>query len=199
MSVVEISVSVTQARAWRPGGRNVRLLHDRLARRSEEPSRGRLNCSICRPTISGGGRVETLVISPAITTTTAPSSRICVRCESTMIVTYDELECLLCGYVDYTYTPPVKLRPKSILSTGTRYVLRYVGDSKSLSETLTYVKLQRLRNRVVFGVKCPFCEKQMDQSSLSGKRREVREERYKCESGHRVSLLPKKDGSMGWK
>jgi len=53
MSVVEISVSVTQARAWRPGGRNVRLLHDRLARRSEEPSRGRLNCSICRPTISG--------------------------------------------------------------------------------------------------------------------------------------------------
>ena len=54
MSVVEISVSVTQARAWRPGGRNVRLLHDRLARRSEEPSRGRLNCSICRPTISGG-------------------------------------------------------------------------------------------------------------------------------------------------
>ena len=93
----------------------------------------------------------------------------------------------------------MSLRPKSILSTGTRYVLRYVGDSKSLSETLTYVKLERLRNRVVFGVKCPFCEKRMDQSSLSGKRREVREERYKCESGHRVSLLPKKDGSMGWK
>ena len=140
-----------------------------------------------------------MVISPATTTTTAPSARLCLRCDSKMIVTYDELECLLCGYVDYTYTPPVKLKPKSIVSTGTRYVLRYVGDFKSLSETLTHVKLRRLRNRVVFGVTCPFCSKDMDQSSLSGKRREVREERYKCESGHRVSLLPKKDGSMGWK
>ena len=124
---------------------------------------------------------------------------VCPRCDSKMIVTYDELECLLCGYVNYAYKPPVKLKPKSLVSTGTRYVLRYVGEFKSLSETLTYVKLRRLRNRVVFGVTCPFCDKEMDQSSLSGKRREVREERYKCESGHRVSLLPKKDGSMGWK
>jgi len=124
---------------------------------------------------------------------------VCQRCESKMIITYEELECLLCGYVDYTYTPPVKIRSKSIVSTGTRYVLRYVGDSKKLSETLTYVQLRRLRNRVVFGVRCPFCETEMEQSSLSGKRREVREERYKCESGHRVSLLPKADGSMGWK
>ena len=141
-----------------------------------------------------------MVISPAVkTTTTAPHSMVCPRCESKMIITYDELECLLCGHVDYSYKPPVKIRTKSIVSTGTKYVLRYVGEFKTLTETLTYVQLRRLRNRVVFGVTCPFCNKEMDQSSLSGKRREVREERYKCESGHRVSLLPKKDGSMGWK
>ena len=143
-----------------------------------------------------------MVISPAVkttTTTTTQNSMACPRCDSKMIITYDEKECLLCGHVDYSYIPPVRLKTKSIVSTGTKYVLRYVGEFRSLSETLTYVQLRRLRNRVVFAVTCPFCEKEMDQSSLSGKRREVREERYKCESGHRVSLLPKKDGSMGWK
>ena len=30
-------------------------------------------------------------------------------------------------------------------------------------------------------------------------RREVREERYKCMDGHRVSLTPKTDGGLGWK
>ena len=143
-----------------------------------------------------------MVISPAVkttTTTTTQNSMACPRCDSKMIITYDAKECLLCGHVDYSYIPPVRLKTKSIVSTGTKYVLRYVGEFRSLSETLTYVQLRRLRNRVVFAVTCPFCEKEMDQSSLSGKRREVREERYKCESGHRVSLLPKKDGSMGWK
>ena len=113
---------------------------------------------------------------------------------------YDEPQCLQCGYVDYSYAPPVDAnKPKSILSAGTRYVLRYVGDFTSLNETLTYVQLRRVRNRVVFGVTCPFCNSQMDQSSLSGKRREVREERYKCVEGHRVSLTPAKNGGLGWK
>ena len=88
---------------------------------------------------------------------------------------------------------------KNVVSDGARFILRYVGDFSSLSETLANVRLRRLRNRVVYGVECPFCGGQMDQSSLSGKRREVREERYKCESGHRISPLPKKDGSLGWK
>ena len=116
-----------------------------------------------------------------------------------MIVTYDELGCLLCGFVDYTYTHPVRLRTKTNVSTGTRSILRYVGDFELLTEKLCFVQLRRLRNRAVFYVTCPFCEIEMVQSSLSGKRREVREERYKCDSGHRVSLLPKQDGSMGWK
>ena len=125
---------------------------------------------------------------------------ICPRCNAQLRISYDEPECLQCGYVDYKYIPPVaKRKKKSVINAGTRYVLRYVGDFRSLSETLTHVQLKRVRNRVVFGVDCPFCKGPMDQSSLSGKRREVREERFKCEEGHRVSLTPAKNGSLGWK
>jgi Zn ribbon nucleic-acid-binding protein len=125
---------------------------------------------------------------------------ICPRCSSQLRINYDEPECLQCGFVDYDYTPiSATKKTKSIVSNGTHYVLRYVGDFPSLADTLTHVRLERLRNRVIYGVSCPFCDGEMTQSSLSGKRREVREERYKCESGHRVSLTPNKNGSLGWK
>ena len=125
---------------------------------------------------------------------------ICPRCNSQLRVNYYEPECLQCGFVDYDYTPAFVIKKKkSIVSNGTHYVLRYVGDFPSLANTLTHVRLERLRNRVIYGVSCPFCNNEMIQSSLSGKRREVREERYKCEAGHRVSLTPNKNGSLGWK
>jgi hypothetical protein len=38
----------------------------------------------------------------------------------------------------------------------------------------------------------------MDRSSLSKRRPYVREYRYKCEGGHRVSLVPKTNGALGW-
>ena len=125
---------------------------------------------------------------------------ICPRCEAQLRITYDEPECLQCGYVDYYYTPPASANGhKSIIGAGTRFILRYVGEFPSLVETLTHVQLRRLRNRVVYGVTCPFCGGDMEQSSLSGKRREVREERFSCELGHRVSLTPGRNGDLGWK
>jgi hypothetical protein len=139
-----------------------------------------------------------MVASMALEATTKPQS-ICPRCKSALVISYHEPECLSCGYADYAYTPPVQRTERSVVAAGTRFILRYVGEFPTLTETLAHVRLRRIRNRVVYGVKCPFCGGDMDQSSLSGKRREVREERYKCPSGHRVSLLPKKDGSLGWK
>lgn len=131
--------------------------------------------------------------------TSRPKS-FCPRCNTLLRINYEEPECLQCGFVDYAYTPEVtRKKTKSIVSTGTHYVLRYVGDFPTLSHTLTHVKLRRQRNRVVYGVTCPFCGQEMEQSSLSGKRREVREERYKCLDGHRVSLTPGRNGSLGWK
>ncbi len=141
------------------------------------------------------------IISASPENQTRRSRMICPRCQAKLRINYDEPECLQCGYVDYSYVPAPsnKQTKKSIISTGTQHILRYVGEFPSLTETLTHVQLQRLRNRVVYGVDCPFCGNSMDQSSLSGKRREVREERYKCSQGHRVSLTPGKDGSLGWK
>lgn len=129
-----------------------------------------------------------------------PEELICPRCDSQLRINYDEPQCLQCGYVDYSYVPPnAHKRKRSLMSKGTQYVLRYTGSSKVLTDTLTHVQLQKFRNRAIYLVSCPFCHKEMTQSSLSGKRREVREERYKCDDGHRISLLPSRRGSLGWK
>jgi hypothetical protein len=127
----------------------------------------------------------------------------CPKCTALLRVNFDEAECLSCGFVDYEYSPPEtenehEHKP-SLISTGTRYVLRYIGEFPALIEVVTHVKVYRVRNRAVFGVRCPFCGGTMAQSSLSGKRREMREERYKCSSGHRVSLCPNNKGVLGWK
>ena len=133
----------------------------------------------------------------------APAKRelICPRCDSQLRINYDEPQCLQCGYVDYAYVPPdAHRRKENMMTSGTRYVLRYTGAFENLTDTLTHVQLRRFRNRAIYLVSCPFCHAEMTQSSLSGKRREVREERYKCELGHRISLIPsKKNGSLGWK
>ena len=122
----------------------------------------------------------------------------CPRCEARLRASYFEPQCLQCGYVDYAHRPSNEAK-KNVVNSGTRYVLRYVGDFPALGNTLAHIQLHRLRNRVVYGVNCPFCNRSMIQTSLSGKRREVREERYKCLEGHRVSLTPKRDGGLGWK
>ena len=125
----------------------------------------------------------------------------CPRCSTNLVRGYDEPLCLQCGFQDYTFVSPKIRQGKSILSTATRYVLRYVGDSRMLSETLAHVKVERLRNRVIYKVNCPFsdCQNKMEQSSLSGKRPVAQEQRFKCDDGHRVSLVPGKNGMLGWK
>ena len=122
------------------------------------------------------------------------------RCQTKLIIGYDEPECSTCGYVDYEYEPTASNDNKSILSSATKFILRYIGDFENLSNTTANVKVIRIKNRVVYSVQCPFCLNPMEQSSLSGKRAEIREQRYKCEKGHRVSLLPnKKHKGLGWK
>ncbi len=124
----------------------------------------------------------------------------CPRCDTRMVSGYDEPQCLSCGFADYDYTVEMKPRSgRSIVSTATKFILRYVGDFPTLTETLAHVRLVRVRNRVVYAVSCPFCSCAMDQSSLSGKRPEVREQRFKCTEGHRVSLIPSRNGMMGWR
>ena len=139
--------------------------------------------------------------APSTNTRTQATNALCPRCEASLVSNYFEPQCLQCGYVDYSYSPPTQIGRRNLMSAATRYVFRYVGDAPKLAETLAHVQLRRLRNRVVFGVTCPLCDDdvEMEQTSLSGKRKEIREERYRCPQGHRVSLIPRRDGSMGWK
>jgi len=125
----------------------------------------------------------------------------CPRCSSKMLQAYDEeCRCVLCGFVDYskTETTSTTSPTRNIISSGTKYILRYFGDSKSLMNTLAYVKAVRLRNRVIYHVICPFCENSMEQSSISIRRKAYKEDRYKCPQGHQVSVVPTADGNMAW-
>ena len=109
---------------------------------------------------------------PASTESPSGPRQLCPRCASALVTTYYEPECLPCGYAAYGSTPVgVSGRSKSLFATATKSVLRYVGDSPLLGDTLTYVQLKRVKNRVVYGVRCPFCSGSMEQSALSGKRK----------------------------
>ncbi|MBN18004.1 MAG: hypothetical protein CL758_00765 [Chloroflexi bacterium] len=154
----------------------------------------------------------TPVAKPIISTLTIPSTHpiqpeekgiekskvLCPRCNSKLRITYYEPQCIQCGFVDYEYKENIK-KSKNVVNSGTKYVLRYYGEAESLNNTLVNIELYRLGNRAVYNVTCPFCTTKMEQTSLSGKRRDMKEERYKCEKGHRVSLKVKEDGGLGWK
>ena len=127
-------------------------------------------------------------------------SNICPRCSGQMSAGYYEPECIICGYTDYSKTPVINDRSrKNVVNSATLSILRYGGDSPALYDILAHVELVRVRNRAVYSVKCPFCGEMMERSSLSGKRPEAREERYKCPGGHRISLIPGRNGQLSWK
>ncbi len=124
----------------------------------------------------------------------------CTRCHARLVNIFDEPQCPVCGWADYSKIPELT-RGTGILSSATRFVVRYAGESRTLGETLADVRVVRVRNRVAYEVNCPFleCQKTMEQTSLSGKRPEVREQRFRCTDGHRVLLVPGKNGMLGWK
>ena len=88
----------------------------------------------------------------------------CPRCGGKLRTLYFEPSCVQCGFANYAHTPEASVTVrKSLFTAGTRQVLRYVGDSPSLADTLTHIRLERVRNRAVYGVECPFCQGPMAQ------------------------------------
>jgi len=158
-----------------------------------------------RATLFWGAPMVIAYVSPSVVSPVSPrpekESAKCQRCKSQLVMGYDEPQCLTCGFADYTHSRDIVPRwaRTSIVSAATRYVVRYVGDAMNLADQLTHVRLVRHNNRAIFDVTCPFCEGSMEESSLSGKRPEAREQRFKCEIGHRVSLIPRKNGMLGWR
>ncbi len=127
----------------------------------------------------------------------------CPRCAGNLIACYEEPSCLQCGYVDY-HAPPSVVNGNAngngsgIISKGTESVLRYVGNSHWLTGRVATLKVMRVRNILIYGGSCPFCGEAMQQSSLSGHRREIKRETLSCEEGHRVSLIPGDGEYIGW-
>ena len=76
---------------------------------------------------------------------------LCPRCNTKLIIGYDEPECATCGYVDYEYEPPVIINDKSILSSATKYILRYIGDFENLSNNLysKYIAIKESKNPII--------------------------------------------------
>ncbi len=124
----------------------------------------------------------------------------CPKCSSTIVKTYYEPQCLQCGYVDYSSElDKIESPGSTVVGSATRYMVRYKGHSENFKDKLTHVKVIRIKNRIVFDVNCPFCDSSMEQTSLSGKRKDLREERFKCDQGHRVSLVPAKKNGIAWR
>ena len=130
-----------------------------------------------------------------------PQNRmVCPRCQDKLRINYDEPECLTCGYADYAYVPPKQLEEASILSSGTKYTIRYSGEYSVLKETLCQVQLVRVRQKVRWFLACPFCNLPMKERTLSGMRRYKSEIRYSCEQGHKASLMDGSEGGeLSWK
>ena len=125
----------------------------------------------------------------------------CPRCTARLFENYDELLCVRCGYTDYS-------RPAHRSTTGTRnalnaatiWIVRYVGDSPNLGNTLTQVRTERSGYCIAYKVTCPYCNSTMSQSSRRSSRRiEKREERHRCDYGHIITLRWDEEGDLGWK
>jgi hypothetical protein len=125
----------------------------------------------------------------------------CSRCDTRLIMGRYEPNCPCCGNAIYRNTRDMEPRWQrtSILSSATRDVIRYIGDSVHLLETLTHVRLIRRRNLAVYAVTCPFCQNAMERTSISGMRSEPTEQRFRCSMGHMVSLVPQRNGRLGWR
>ena len=56
--------------------------------------------------------VKEMVISSAPSSDTKPQVRhnLCPRCDASLVSSYHEPQCLQCGYVDYSYSPPTQDR-----------------------------------------------------------------------------------------
>lgn len=128
---------------------------------------------------------------------TRPPAGICGRCGARMLMGYDEPQCLLCGNTDYSNTREFSSNRQNLLSRATLHVVRYAGNSPTLTETSIHSEVVRRGNRARHDFPCPFCSQEMEEVSLSGKRPDAKEQRFKCGYDHRVSIR-ERNGMYVW-
>ena len=125
----------------------------------------------------------------------------CPRCRYGIMMNAlhrNEHTCIICGNTEYTSVEPVK-------ALGDTYFLRlrYKGEWRGLADTVVTMRAGESRNsgRLVMVPICPWCGDDMEERSLSGKRRDGTQMRYACgKYDHRISTfeVPGTDGELRW-
>ena len=153
--------------------------------------------------------------TPNITPAALPA-RACPRCSSAPLLSnFDETKCVHCGYVEYALTDgheqtaaesnaDESIDIASQPFRATTYAVRYAGAFEQQKGKIVFVTAYAEPNQkkrdALLRVQCPFCmdsdsdsdsdsPAMMSPASLSGKRRRMNEQRYRCDLGHRLSLL----------
>lgn len=138
----------------------------------------------------------------------------CPRCHARLFTCRELLEsnCFYCGFADYSapILPPgeikggfrslarvffIRYKKKEVTKWGYQESVFNKGFPLRLRMTTKALETGKVGNtdssKIILIPTCPFdgCGDEMAASSLSGKRRDRREERYKCPAGHRISLF----------
>ena len=125
---------------------------------------------------------------------TASAFQNCPRCLTGQIQPQFRAEprCIHCGFVDYAAPAPEQSRKRQPYTIIIRYGGRFAEQRNNVVAAAVVHRPGSTNPDLI--PTCPFCRAKMAISSLSGKRRRKTEVRYKCPSGHRISVLPTKGG-----
>ena len=153
----------------------------------------------------------------------------CPRCESGMRMGHHEPECIVCGFVDYEYVPPKRVREIARINepstasvfAGTNHRARYVGDAEAITDLLAIINVRKTVKsggrkghmvggkfipvtKIVDVVSCPFCfERMAPTGSLNNRAKQrigdAKAQRFACSQGHLITLLTDKNSNWGWK
>ena len=144
----------------------------------------------------------------------------CPRCNTQLRQTYlsEEPECPACGYIDYTYIPPiVKSEGPRLMESAVINHVVYKGDSQALGNVTLGVRSERMHPRTPYGPansgssrmkdipSCPFpsgkgrCGEDMGVLPETTQERKRNERRYACADGHQVRIITENEGNQWWR
>jgi len=107
----------------------------------------------------------------------------CPRGCGVILVGDEEPKCPLCGYVDY-FRVRTRTRPLNVVSSGTRFVVRYLGSLPTMKNLTVQVRVVApAREYPRYVLNCPFqdCgEKMLRAGDLLY---------WRCRQSHRVRLV----------
>ena len=125
----------------------------------------------------------------------------CPRCGERLHTNYDELLCVICGYVDYSYVSPRQSNGVAA-SPANDDCARYVGGFPMLTDTVINVKLQQINGIIELTASCPFCKESRTallDHRKSGRVNGAQVWHYQCLVGHTMSLMATAKGTLVWK